>query len=105
MLPSTMLKTHKIVFSDRDGRNDLPISTRKADTLKTFLHDRNTRYIDLTDDDGNYVETLQKSSIKSIQKYEQDNSIGQMRWVCNCGRKNQMHIWPADKCECRKFII
>ncbi len=96
------IKKFKIVFSEKEGRESLPLTELKAEAVIRFLKDRSARYIDLTDDDGNYSETIAKVMIKGVTKIDDNGSKYKNHvWICSCGRRNPMHIWPASKCECR----
>jgi len=87
--PSTFIKNYKLIFVDSENREPIYITERKAEIIRKFLSDRSSSYIDLTDDDGNYCETIQKRAIKSIVKIEPTKPSNRA-WICRHGNRQPM---------------
>ena len=103
MLPSTNIKNHRITFVNSEYRDPLPITELKAEAIKRFLRDKGAQFIDITDDNGNYSETIKKSSIKGVEKIIQANSAGDRRWICDYGTRHRM---TDSSCDCiQKFNV
>jgi len=100
---STEVKNHMLIFISSEKRQPIYITESKASTIRAFLSDRGANFMDITDDDGSYSETVQKRLIKGVQRIRIVPSE-ERRWVCDCGRKNPMTVWPSDKCECKKQL-
>lgn len=102
MLPSTTLNTHILSFADSEGRKDIPITTNKAQIILKFLSDPSKpSHYHLLDENGNFKEAIPRRIIKGVKEIERNQESKAMRWICDCGRKNFMHIWPPEKCECK----
>lgn len=105
MLPSTTLNTHVIIFPDSEGRENLPITSKKAEAILSFLSSPDKQsHFHLLDSNGNFKEALPRSilSRSKVQEIQKNEDVGKMKWNCYlCGRWNFMHVWPPDECECR----
>lgn len=76
------------------------VSQAKAEATMYALKDKGSQYIERTDDSGSLLELIEKKEIKRVYRPEKDEVTKKMRWVCDCGRKNLMNVWPPDKCKC-----
>lgn len=99
-----------------DVRNPEYLTDIKAETVRRFLHDQKSKYLDLTDDNGNLKETIQKreiESLKLIAESERESNKGEKRWVCSYGTRHKMtdgrHTgadgkkeWSEIYCGCRE---
>lgn len=95
---STEVKNHRLIFADSENRQPIFITESKAGVIRRFLKDRSATYIDLTDDQGNYSETVQKRAIKGVQFITQDEGNKNLRYICDYGTRHAM----AQQCECRE---
>ena len=83
------------------------INSEQAHQFSTILHDRNSKYIEISDEEGNFSEMLDKSMIASIRKLGKDeiglkdNSARYM--VCEYGGRHP-HLGRNgfEKCNCKE---
>jgi len=94
---SLEVKNHRLIFADSEQRQALFITEQKANTIRHFLKDRSSTYIDLTDDRGNYSETLQKRLIKRIELIKDNPDDKNRRWICGFGTRHAL----GTPCECK----
>ena len=104
------LKNHLLLFNKTEERDPLPLTEQKADVIRQFLKDRNVTHLDLTDDDGKYVETIPKRAIYGVRAADvRLNS--DMVWICDHGKQQDMkqgcyidqfgnRAWSGAKCAC-----
>ena len=109
-------KNWVIVFRPLKGygepRKPEPITREKADTIRRFLMDKGARYVDLTDDNGNLKETIEKKEIVGVKRSDEqfDDGRGERMWICEHGKPQPMNQgmhtdkfgnreWKAD-CAC-----
>ena len=100
-------KPYEITFKPENRgepeRRPFPISLAKRDSLASALSKSHVRYLDLHDDKGNYLETIEKSIIKGIRirSYE-SNAVSDMHVVCPYGARHP-HKGKKDgfeECKC-----
>lgn len=82
---STEPKDHLIIFANSEERLPMRVTQRKADVILKFLKDKGASYLDLTNDEGRYSETIQKRSIKGVKKIATDLSNQGAVWICQHG--------------------
>lgn len=109
--PSCLVKDHKLVFVDKEGRKPIFITEDKAKGIRFYLQKSGSTFFDLTDDEGDYLETIRKTSIKGIEKVYPDAGNSDMRWICDWGYRHMMHegvyenddgskSWTSSNCGC-----
>jgi len=92
---SVNLKTHKIIFK-AETRGEAPrspilITSKKADHLRVLLQKQGVKFIDLTDDDGQYLETLPVRIIDGIQPIgEASQSTSGYNFICDYGSRHPL---------------
>jgi len=82
---STEPKDHLIIFSASEERAPMRVTQRKADVILKFLKDKGASYLDLTNDEGRYSETIQKRTIRGMKKIATDDSHQGSVWICQFG--------------------
>lgn len=97
---NTEVKNHRLIFSDSEKRQAIYITESKARTIRAFLMDRSASYIDLSDDDGNYSETIKKTSIKGVECVAEARQDKDSRWTCDYGVRHPLSVWPPSNCGC-----
>jgi hypothetical protein len=50
--------------------------------------------------DGRLIEVVNRNDYRLRRiDVEQKDTSGDV-WICDCGRRNAMHVWPPSKCAC-----
>lgn len=99
MLPSTTLNTHLLTFRDSLGRDPLPITSKRAQAILAFLADPSKQsHFHVLDDNGKFKEAIPRSDIRFVKEIEKMPGTKSMKWICDCGQKNFMHVWPPENC-------
>lgn len=98
---STVIKNYIIVFKHEDRPNEY-ITHDQFLRLHGFLMDyKKPQFVDMTDDKGNYKETLKRGDFV-LRQAETKNFDGNSRWICGFGTRHPMHEWPAISCGCKE---
>ena len=90
---ATEIKDFVILFKP-EARGDAPrvpmrITRAKAEKLDALLGRSTVKFITIRDDDGNYQETIEASSIKRVAKVgTEESSAGYMKMVCDYGTRH-----------------
>ena len=107
--PSTQIKKWVLSFKksgynrDVEARKPEYLTDEKAASVRRFLHDPKSRFIDLTDDKGNLRETIEKKEIEGLKLIaDQFKAKGLASWVCDYGKQHPMGVWPSEKCGCKE---
>lgn len=77
------------------------ITKTKADALMVIMQDKRVTYVELTDDEGNLREMIEKREIKGIksQNSKPSQDEGEVRWICSYGTRHRMNV-KASECGC-----
>jgi len=108
---SLQIKNHILTF--KSDRSALFITERKAQIIRRALNDRSIKFFDLTDDKGNYSETVRIIDVYGLKKtgVNDDDANGKRRWVCDHGKPQGMkqgcytdplgeRQWSGQFCSC-----
>jgi len=87
-----------IEFRNRERPAEF-LSQTKAQSIMIALKDKSTQYIERTYDDGGLLELIEKREIKRVYKPKRGDDGGKV-WICDCGKRNPMSVWPASECGC-----
>jgi len=88
------------------------LKPRKDDWQRIFVTEDQAKYIlnawkrtpnaELYDKlTGRLVEVVSRTDYRLRRiDVEQRDSTGDV-WICDCGRRNPLNVWPPEKCECK----
>lgn len=110
-------KEFVLTFSDRNREREAIYLTASEFKKIHAWKSRSKEYArqevyDLTDDKGNYVETVSRNDIR-LRRSSQNTSQGEAKWVCGYGSRHPMSVgacaddqgkssWTSD-CPCKKY--
>jgi hypothetical protein len=99
------VKDYAIQFKRIGGQEPRPekrITLDQANMFKSILGDRNKRFIDFHDENGNYIETINKGDISRIYRLSDSSLNDGKRYVhCGFGIKHEIKNGDFD-CSCEK---
>lgn len=70
----------------------------KFQVVKEWVHDKHTKYLDLTDDKGDYDLTIEKYDVQALYKADTRGSGEDRQSICNYGYKHG----SGEECVCYK---
>jgi hypothetical protein len=83
---------YKIIFA-KQKFPDLPLTDAQHKIVKEFLLDSRSDRMEI---DGRII---RRADIDYVDEYTGIKE--KMVWICDCGRRNPMHLWPPENCQCK----
>lgn len=88
----------------KDREEEIALTAEKAKLVREWLHSKHERYLDIHDENGNFLETIEKGAYKRL--YERKYTGRTVRsWKCDYGNRHECAGIgkPAEVCECSKY--
>ena len=82
---------YKLYFK-REKFKPVSLSDHQVIKVREFLKDDKAKFIDIGE------RTISKYDIDYIDtdKKKKEEKV----WICDCGKRNPMSVWPASECGC-----
>ena len=110
---TTKHKGFILEFKYSSAREAEMIDSDEANGIMDALQDKSVKYIERSDENGNFKELLDKKEIKGVKKMHTESAEDKdKRWICGWGYPHEMHEgvyidektgkteWTALNCGC-----